>query len=222
MAEDLLLEPTQLRRGLDSSSSAALFEPSVLAREPRRGRPAVEGDHQLAQRRSTERLPRDQRLDLADHLDMAPERQLGVDDVLLDGLRSASPPHVTVGEAFPRTSAIAWSPQHQRRAQCLTAAPVSPVDSSARPLATALVSDRRRARQSDRQRIPAAKPVPTDNPTGRRSLRSVDTCTCRCARRFAARVRPTVPRSSCRARSTRRPDCEHGEQAQVVPASRWT
>ena len=120
MAEDPLLEPTQLRRGLDSELvGEQCSSHSVPVESLGVTSGAVEGDHQLTPAALTERLPRDQRLDLADHLDVAPERQLGVDDVLLDGLTERLPaPHVTVGEAFPGdVGHRRAAPQHQRRAQ---------------------------------------------------------------------------------------------------------
>ena len=120
MADDPLLESTQLRRRLDtefvcehSASRAVPVERLGVTSG------AVERDHQLGPAALAERLPCDQRLALADHLEVPAACQFGVDDVFFDGLSERLPaPHVTVGKAFPRyVGHRRAAPQRERRPQ---------------------------------------------------------------------------------------------------------
>ena len=120
MADDPLLESTQLRRRLDTefvcehgASRAVPVERLGVTSG------AVERDHQLGPAALAERLPCDQRLALADHLEVPAACQFGVDDVFFDGLSERLPaPHVTVGKAFPRyVGHRRAAPQRERRPQ---------------------------------------------------------------------------------------------------------
>ena len=83
MAEDLRLEPLELRAGLDSElvdeAGACILVDLQGLRLPAR---TIQREHELPPERLAQRVVADERLELADHVAVAAELEVGVDPLL--------------------------------------------------------------------------------------------------------------------------------------------